>query len=120
MIRILLDTNFLIYTFDTKMDLHKVLDSSLLEAYELYCTDKNLEELNRVGRKDVLGLVKRLNIVVLKTEEPGLPVDDLLIKISKERGFYIATQDRVLISKAKNAGIPVIAKGNKNRVKIVL
>ncbi len=120
MIKILLDTNFLIYFFDSKTDIYKVLDSSLLDSYELYCTDKNLEELSGLGKEDVIALVKHLKVHVLKVDDSGSPVDDILIRTAKEKGFYIATQDRNLISKAKRSGVPIIAKGNKNKVKILL
>lgn len=120
MINILIDTNLLIYAFDRKIDLNRAFDDSLTPSYKLFCIDRNLEELRRLGRGDVIKLLIHLNIPTLKTNEPQQTVDDLLVKLARERRFYIATQDRRLAQKARNAGIKIIAKGNKNKFAVIV
>ncbi|MCW1301574.1 MAG: hypothetical protein OH316_00335 [Candidatus Parvarchaeota archaeon] len=120
MMNILLDTNFLIYTFDRKIDLSEFLNTPLSSPYKLFCIDKNIEELNRLGRRDVIGLVDHLKVEILKTGHSHLHVDDLMIKVAKEGGFCIATQDRELIQKSMDAGVPVILRGNKNKARVII
>jgi rRNA-processing protein FCF1 len=123
MIKVILDTNFLIYCAKEKMDYVEEIDKLLNEAYELVVPEQVINELTKlkedkykkVSGKDkdacklALQLLKfnKIQVVDLKSRN----VDEALIELTQEnRDNIVATLDRemrkiigrvILINKGK-------------------
>ncbi|MCL4399430.1 hypothetical protein M1293_02925 [Candidatus Parvarchaeota archaeon] len=102
MIRLLFDTNLLIYSFDDKTDIKRLLDSSMTDSYRLYALQQCINELKTIGRRDVAAWAESYGFTILEKED-GRKADDILLEKSKQ-GFHIATNDKALYSKVIKHG----------------
>ena len=91
--KIILDTNFLIYCIQFKIDIVSEIDRVCFFPYKLAIIDKTLNELEKVKPKE-LNLIKIFveKLEIIRTEETK--VDLALINLSKE--CIVATQDKEL------------------------
>ena len=110
MMRILLDTNFLLLWKKFKVDVFEEIKRICDFKYDLYVLDRTLDELNKVrmpGYKVAFGLIKKHNIKVIKTQDTKRYVDDLLLdNLDKETA--LATVDLGLKKRAKQKGFRTI------------
>jgi rRNA-processing protein FCF1 len=112
MIKVLLDTNFLIYSFDNKTALNETFERNTAAEFSLYTLDSCIEELERLGRKDVIKWLELNRIKVITTDKKG-KVDDKIILLAKSEDYGILSEDRVLIKRAKSEGIKIIRFGGR-------
>ena len=105
MVRIILDTNFLLIPSQFKVDIFSEIQRVMEEKYKLYVLDKTVDELNKIIKSPkekqrnklaasiALQLIKVKGVTIIKTKAGN--VDDLLVeKIKKED--IVATQDKEL------------------------
>jgi len=106
--RIILDTNFLIYCSEYKIDFFTEIDRIYSLPYKLAVLSRTIEELEKVKPKK-LSLIKKFieKIEVIPSTEKH--VDKDLIELS-EKGDIIATQDQELKRKLKGHVIVIRQK----------
>ncbi len=112
MISVLIDTNFLIYSFDKKNDLRRIFDESVTDSYALITLDKCIGELNRLKRKDVIYWCKLVGIKILSSPPYG-KTDFILIEVAKKYGYYLLSSDRALLQQAKSKSIKTLSVGGR-------
>ena len=117
MVRIILDTNFLLIPAQFNVDIFAEINRLMHEKYSIYILDKSVDELkhlsinpkqsfkNRRAAKLGLQLLKAKKVKVLKAK--GESVDDILASI---KGYTIATQDTALKRRIKGKKIVLRAK----------
>ena len=117
MVRIILDTNFLLIPAQFNVDIFTEINRIVLEKHQLFVLDKTVDELkklstnpkqslkNRRAAKLGLQLLKAKKVKVLKVK--GESVDDILASI---KGYIIATQDIELKRRIKGKKIVLRAK----------
>ena len=110
MIKILVDTNSLIYFFDNKTDLYSLFDRHFSEPFSFYTISPCLEELKRMGRKEVIKWADVSGIKTWEATNVGR-VDDNILDIAKKEKLAVISEDRALVSRAKSAGIKVFKIG---------
>ena len=93
---IILDTNFLVYVLEFKIDLFDELDRVIPSGYKAKILDKTINELEKLSVKNVyakiaLGLLDKFEVI--KTS--GDDVDDMLVEM-QGNNVIIGTQDREL------------------------
>ena len=105
---IILDTNFLIYCAQFRIDFFSEIDRICLFPYKIAVLDKTIDELEKVKPKE-LNLIKRYleKIEIINSKENY--VDKELIRLSKE-GVIVATQDLKLKKELKNQIITIRQK----------
>lgn len=108
MIRILLDTNALVYFFDKKTDINSLLDKSLNVPFELLYADVSINELKTIKRNDVVRWLYGLGLKKTDSLQKSGPVDDMLIEISRANELYLLTFDKILAQNALANGIGII------------
>ncbi|MCK4589978.1 MAG: nucleotide-binding protein [Nanoarchaeota archaeon] len=101
MIKIILDTNFVLIPFQFHIDIFSEIQRIADFKYQLCVLDKTIDELKKIikeqkgkhkaAAKLALQLIKKKKVKTLKTTEDKY-VDDLLVEQSK-KGALIATQD---------------------------
>lgn len=100
MIKIILDTNFIIEIIKNKIDLMKELDRITESGYEILILDKTLDELKKIKTIEAkIALKLTEKIKKIKTEDTSY-VDDILVKI-QDKNTLIATQDKELKKRLK-------------------
>ncbi len=114
MIRVLLDTNAMVYFFDKKTDIRAMLDRGLNTAYELYYADVSISELKRIKRNDVVRWLLSISVKKVSPVEAKGPVDDVLMDISRANEMHLLTFDKVLAQRALSAAIPIIRISGQN------
>ncbi|WEL23754.1 PIN domain-containing protein [Candidatus Nanohalovita haloferacivicina] len=106
--KILLDTNFLVASFQFSFDLFEELDR-LYPLHELYTLDDAVEEAKSIegGKYGPLAekLIEKKDIEVLETHGDG-EVDDLIVDVSDE--FAVATNDKELKQRLLDRGREVV------------
>ncbi|MFB6192874.1 MAG: PIN domain-containing protein [Candidatus Nanohaloarchaea archaeon] len=106
--RILLDTNFLVASFQHSFDIFDEIER-LYPFHELYTLDDAVEEAKSIegGKYGDLAeqLIENKNIEVLETQGRG-EVDDLIVDVSDE--FVVATNDKELKQRLLDRGREVI------------
>ncbi|MCL5016946.1 MAG: hypothetical protein M1441_02265 [Candidatus Parvarchaeota archaeon] len=116
MIKLLLDTNILVYAFKNGYDLGRMSDSGVYGPYELYTLDLCINELRALNKLDVVRWVQLSGIKTIKTDGSG-KADDRLLEIAKERDMHLLTEDRELYNRA--LGLKVhLAKIESGRIYI--
>ncbi|MBS3149956.1 hypothetical protein J4455_04685 [Candidatus Woesearchaeota archaeon] len=117
MIRVLIDTNFIVTCLKFKIDLFSEINRICDFNYELYTIDKTLDELKKLKSKLSLQLIEKFNIKIIKTNE-NLDVDSLILKIADENTI-VATQDKELKKKLRIKGIKVLVIRKKQYLMII-
>ncbi len=109
MLKILLDTSFIIESIKYKIDIEDKLKDLLLEPFELFIIDNTLKELEKKRLKNLsLKMLKDLKILPSIVKH----VDD---EIASLDGYIVATNDRELKRRLKKKGIKTISLLNKSR-----
>ncbi len=112
MVKVLLDTNFIIMILKYKIDLFGELDRILDGKYEVILVDKSVNELeklinqsegSRTSRiaKLALQLIDSEEIEIIRTEGDG-DVDSLIVDL-QDKNMIIATQDKKLKERIKKS-----------------
>jgi rRNA-processing protein FCF1 len=115
-LRVVLDTNFLMAPFNLGIDVISELDRIISQKYEIIILKGTIEELKglsknpslkvRKAAKLALELAQRYKIVDLIPKNGNM--DELIVKFSKKEGYAVATNDQDLRRKLKSEGIPTI------------
>ena len=126
MIKIILDTNFLMAVSQFRVDIFAELERICDFRYKLYIIDKTLDELNKViennkGRhgmaaKLALSLIKSKGVSTIKTDKNRI-VDDLILDVVNQ-DFIVATQDMALRSRLKEKKVALISIRQKKYLKL--
>ena len=114
---VLLDTNILMLIgrgIDIFTQIEELLDTKP-EYYVIEPVVKELEKIiahggvkERKAAKLALELVKKKCRIIEISLSPDKSVDDLLLEIALREGFIVATNDRELRRRLREAGIPEI------------
>ena len=115
-VKVLVDTNFLLAPFSLGLDLFSELDRVIVAKYEvvvLDCVLRELKELARRGGKigrmarSALELVDRANVKFCSFSCGG--VDESILNYAKKvERCVVATNDRELRRKLREAGVAVV------------
>ncbi|MAG07857.1 hypothetical protein CMO89_00110 [Candidatus Woesearchaeota archaeon] len=126
MIRIILDTNFLMAVSQFGIDIFAEIERICDFRYKLCIVDKTIDELNKLvesnkgrhGRaaKLALSLLKSKGVERIETKEEGI-VDKLILGIVN-KDFIVATQDRALKSGLKKKSIKLISIRQKKYLRL--
>lgn len=97
-----------------KVDIFTELDRVCDFPYELFVIDGTIQELKKVvneqsgknkeAAKISLELIKSQNIKIINNTKKDY-VDNLILNIAQEKGYFVATQDKDLKSKLKNNNV---------------
>lgn len=123
MLRIILDTNFLMIPFEFKVDIFSEIKRLMTEPYELCLFEATIGELNKlsigtskaaVAAKATLKLIKQKNLKTLPNSNDEKYVDSLILEGVTAKDI-VCTQDQALkrLLKAKHKGIRLIALKSK-------
>ena len=115
--KVILDTNFLIYCTKQRIDYKEEMVSLVKGKYDIVTSNQVVDELNELKKKAkkyadrqaaelALKLLKVNKIKTIKTK--GKDADEGMIKISK--GNFIATTDKELKNKVERS---IVIKGRK-------
>lgn len=117
MLKILIDTNFIITCLRFKIDLFSEIARVFDEKYEICVIDKTLDELRKLKSKISLQLIDKFKVMIIKTEE-NLDVDSLILKIANEETI-VATQDKELKKSLKEKKIRILTIRKKQYLMII-
>nr|MDO8080234.1 hypothetical protein [Candidatus Freyarchaeota archaeon] len=125
-LKIVLDTNFLMAPSNLGIDVISELDRIINQKYEIIILKGTIEELKglsenpslkvRKAAKLALELAQRYTVVDLAPENGNM--DELIVKLSKKEGYIVATNDQNLRRKLKSEGIPTIYVRQKSHLQI--
>ena len=125
MIKVILDTNFLLIPGNFKVDIFEEIDRICDFKYTLCVVDKTLDELEKIiseqkgkdkaSAKMALDILKVKGVKVLKTDS-GKLVDDILVDIAQEEQVAVATQDKALKLRLKEKGARIILLRQKKHL----
>jgi rRNA-processing protein FCF1 len=113
MIKIILDTNFVVIPFQFHVDIYEEIARIVDEAYELVFPKICLRELARLNfGKAALQLMKKKNVKIVEIPL-AKTIDDSIISYAKENGGIVATLDAELKKKARKMLVTVITLRQK-------
>jgi len=106
--RVLLDTNFLVYLIKNKRfnDFLDFLDKNF-GKYEIYIFESSLAEIGNISKKVLKNVKLLINKKIINVINKKGKVDELILKSKDE--FIVATLDKEL---SKNLKRKIIKKGN--------
>jgi len=112
LMKIILDTNFLLSNFNLFLELQRIVD----EPYELYILDKTIDELkNKKGESLAKNLIEKKDVRIIKTEK-NKNVDNLLLDLADKEDFVVCTQDKDLKTQLKQKNIKIITIRQKTHL----
>jgi rRNA-processing protein FCF1 len=124
LMRIILDTNFLMLPIQFKIDIFAEIEMLVEGKYELCIMEGTIKELetlsgskgkDSVPAKLALELIERRGIKTLKAKKSH--VDDAILEVAG-KNTAVATNDRKLIKKLKDKNIKVVYLRSKNRLEM--
>lgn len=126
--RIILDTNFLLIPAQFRVDIFSEIERIMDVPYRLCIVDSTIDELNKIREtasgKDkqaaalALQLLKAKKVEHLKTEK-NLNTDKLIVELSKQADYVVATQDMDLKRVLKQNNVQLIVLRQKKHLKLV-
>ena len=126
--KILLDTNFLLIPYQFRMDIFTQIDRIMHFPYKIFVLDKSVEELKKIveeqkgknkdAAKIALKLIAIKNISIVKTKG-SKRTDDVIVELSSENSYIVATQDKDLKRRLINHRIEVIVLRQKKILVLV-
>ena len=119
MIKVILDTNFLVYCAEQKIDYKELIEELINEGHELVVPEQVMGELKEMSEKSeklsdrtaaklALKLLEHNKVSVAKAE--GKYADEAVISLGK--GNIVATHDVALKKRLRNSR-RIIITGNK-------
>ena len=126
--KILLDTNFLLRTFQFKVDIFSEIERICNFNYKLYVLDKTVDELKYIIEKQKgkhkeaakigLQLLKIKKIEIIKTDSSE-KTDDIIVEYAYKKDYWVETQDKDLKRKLINQGTTTIILKQKKMLAVV-
>ena len=127
MMKILLDTNFLLIPAQFKVDIFSEIERIADFPYELCILEQTIDELNKIikeqkgknreAAKLALQLVKQKGLNTIRNSQKG-NVDDIILDIV-DSSYVVATQDKELKRLLKKKKIKTIILRAKKYLKVV-
>lgn len=126
-IKIILDSNALFVPFQFKIDIVEELKNLLKANFELIVLSPVMSELERLAKKEQTKMRKSASYALKLTEkctifeideEPRPSADDVIVKVSREWGCPVFTNDRHLRRRLRDINVPVIYVRQKSRLEI--
>lgn len=127
MLKIILDTNFLLIPYQFKLDIFKEIDRIADFNYDVSVLDKTVEELKNISEKQTgknkeaakfaLKLIEAKKIKALKTT--GKNTDDAIFDLASRERFIVATQDKALKRRLTGKGISIIIMRKKSKLELL-
>lgn len=121
--KIIIDTNFFLIPSRFKVDIFEEI-ARVADEYELCIIDKTIDELMDIINSRAKGKDKeaaKLGLLLIDKQrphilssEPGQQVDDAILEVKPP--LMVATQDKQLKERLKEAGIPRIVLRQKNHL----
>ncbi|MEM2144825.1 MAG: PIN domain-containing protein [Candidatus Jordarchaeaceae archaeon] len=125
-LKIVLDTNFLMTPFNLGLDVISELDRIINQKYEIIILKGTIEELERLSENPSLKVRKAAKLAlelaqrytIIDSASKNGDMDKLIVNLSKKEGYIVATNDKNLRRKLKSEGIPTIYVRQKSHLQI--
>ena len=123
----ILDSNFLFVPSEFRVDIFEELERLLGQRVDLVLLSSTYEEIRKIAEEGspkirqqaslALELAEKCRIVQV---EKGFEetCDDVIVRVAKEWGSPVATNDRMLRRRLRRRGIPVIFLRQKQRLEL--
>jgi len=123
-LQVILDSNFLITPPDYHIDIFEEIPRTTAREVELIVPSEVYKEIERnASRKGggkaslALTLAEKCKIVEVKLGR-GEGVDDAIVRLARDSGSAVATNDRTLRRRLRTLGIPVLSMRGKGRLEL--
>jgi rRNA-processing protein FCF1 len=126
-VTVLLDSNFLFVPFRFGVDIFEEMKRLFSSNVRCLVSRLVLEELESLKRGAKPKFLKEIDFAVKMAERcetfedtlrPGETVDQSLVRIARERGFYVATNDAELKRDLRNEGVSVVFLRQKTYLEV--
>jgi rRNA-processing protein FCF1 len=116
-ITVLLDSNFLFVPFRFGVDIFEEMERLFSSNVRCLVSRLVLEELLSLKFGAKPGFLREINFAVKIAKRceifedklrPGETVDQSLVRVAREQGFYVATNDAELRKSLRNEGVSVV------------
>lgn len=122
MVKVLLDTNFLLAVLNYRMDIfERIKEIFLGEKVEFYFLKEALSELGNVKKfryNTIKNWMEKRGIRIVESGIPG-KLDDKMIFFAKEKKMFLATLDKRLRKISLKERIPVITISRGGKIRII-
>ena len=132
MIKVIFDTNFLMYSMEFKGDMFQAIEDSVNQRIEKILLSPILAEIqhlavcgsNKIKRKakKTLELIqdKSLKFKIIDIQwQASIEVDQVIATYARTNQCYIATNDKELRKTLRKAGIPMIFIRQRSRIGVL-
>ena len=126
-VKVILDSNALFVPLQFKIDIFDGLEQLLERSLELILLSPIKRELEALAEKGspkmrknasyALKLAEKCKYIEVSASAPSL-TDDIIVKIAKEWGLPVFTNDRQLKKRLRDISVPVIYVRQKSRLEI--
>ncbi len=126
-LKIIMDANAFFVPLKFKIDIAESLNSLLDRRFELVVLSPIIDELEKLAEKGPTKVRKEASYAIRLAEkcrifhvclDPENSPDDVIIKVARELGSPVFTNDRQLRKKLRDINVPVIYVRQKSRLEI--
>jgi rRNA-processing protein FCF1 len=119
---VVLDTNFLLLPFQFRINIIRELDYLIEVSHRYVISSRTLHELEKLGKtvgkngmaaRLALKLVKASGVEVVKSD---MPVDDWVVRYSKDNDAIACTNDRILRKRLMGLGVKVVTLKSRSKL----
>jgi rRNA-processing protein FCF1 len=115
MIKIIFDTNFLMYSLDFKGDIFQAIEDAVNQRIEKIILSPVLEEIAQKVLELIHDKQLKFRTIVVQSKASD-DVDQTITTYAQNNQCYIATNDKELRKTLRNASIPVIFIRQRSRI----
>ena len=119
---VVLDTNFLLLPFQFRINIIKELDYLIEKSHRYVISSRTLAELKKLGKaagkngmaaRLALKMIDASKIDVVKSD---MPVDDWVVRYSKDNNAIACTNDRLLRKRLMGLDVKVVTLKSRSKL----
>lgn len=124
---VVLDTNFLLIPYQFKIDIFSELFHLIEGGYDIVIPSGVKKELEKIAsKKGRTALGGRLALKILETNKNNITfveseghVDDWILNFAKQKRAIVCTNDRILRTLSKKAGLRTITMKSRSKIDFI-
>jgi rRNA-processing protein FCF1 len=119
---VVLDTNFLLLPFQFRINIIKELDYLIEQSHRYVVSSRTLDELKKLGKAvGKNGMAARLALKMIDASEMevvknNMPVDDWVIRYSRDNNAIACTNDRLLRKRLMALDVKVVTLKSRSKL----
>ena len=126
-VKVILDSNFLFIPSEFRLDIFEELETLLGQRVDPVLLSSTYQEIRKIAEKGAPKMRRQASLALKLAEKCRIvhvemsfeeTCDDVIVRVAKEWGAPVATNDRTLRRRLRNINMPVIYLRQRSRLEM--